>query len=128
MSFNRRDLGFAVFTLVLGAVVSAHWGKNLMVAEKIQLAFAIATLPWALGFIWEYAKDPWYKTWFGRSLMMIAVAVLLASASAIMFRLFGPDYWGRPALLVGSSALTFAAMSTRTLVLRWLQAHDKSPL
>lgn len=126
--FPARDVAFAIFTLLVGATVATLCGKDLMVAERIQLAFAIATLPWALGFIWEYSKDPWYKTWFGRSLMMIAVAVLLASTSAILFRLFGPDYWGRPALLIGSSGLTFLAMLTRTLVLRWLQSQDKTPL
>lgn len=126
--FRTREVIFAGVTLAVGAGVAACCGRDLMVAERIQLAFAIATLPWALGFIWQYAKDPWFKTWFGRSLMMIAVAVLLTSASAILFRLFGPDYWGRPVLLVASSALTFVAMCVRTLVLRWLQAHDSTPL
>lgn len=117
-----------VLSLAAGATVAVLANGPLFLAERIELAFAVATFPWALGFIWKYARDPWWRTWFGRSLMMIAVAVALTSLSATLYRLFGTDYWGRPVLLVAASVLTYCAMCVRTLVLRWLQASDQSPL
>jgi hypothetical protein len=85
-------------------------------AETTQLVLAVATLPVAALFIWRFSRDLWWRTWFGRSLMMIAVAVLVYTLSAVLFRLFG-DYHGRSLMIVASSGLTFLAMLTRTVVL-----------
>lgn len=93
--------------------------------EKIQLGFAVATLPVALYFIWLFAKDRWAATWFGRSLMAIAVALALQTLSAILFRIYGPDYWSRPFLLPISAGLAFFAILSRTLVLKNAQMKDK---
>lgn len=100
----------------------------MSIPEKIALVFAILTLPAALVFIWRYARDPWWRTMFGVSLMLIAVAVLLYSLASIAFRIWGPDYIGRPVLLPAASGMTFVAMTLRTVVLWRLQRADRSPL
>lgn len=94
-------------------------------SEKVAFAFAVATLPVALVFIWRFARDLWYKTAFGVSLMMIAVAIVFATVSSILFRLYGYGYWGRPVLLVATASLTFTAMLTRTVVLIRAQNAEK---
>ena len=119
-----RGIALVALSLILGAAVAVFGSHGLTWFEAIQLSFATATLPWALAFIWLFGRDPWWRSWFGRSLMMIAVAVAATSLSGVLFRLFGPDYWGRPVILVAAAVLAFAAMVTRTFVLRDLQAAD----
>lgn len=94
-------------------------------SEKISFVLALATLPIALLFIWRFARDLWYKTAFGVSLMLIAIAIVLSTVSSILFRLYGVDYWGRPVMIVTTWALTFVAMLTRTVVLIRAQNADK---
>lgn len=97
----------------------------MTVPETISFVFAAATLPVALLFIWRYSRDLWWRTPFGWSVMLIAVAVVLYSLSSILFRLFGPEYFGRPLLLPLSAAATFVAMLLRTLVLWQVQKYDR---
>lgn len=94
-------------------------------SEQIAFVFLVATLPVALLFIWRFSRDLWFKTPFGISLMMIAVAIVLATCSSILFRLYGPTYWGRPVMIVATAVLTFLAMLTRTVVLIRAQNAEK---
>lgn len=93
------------------------------------------TVPWALWFIilyctdegwWSYRREGRsYPNWFGRSLMLIAVAVLLSSAGTVLFRIFGFNYPLRTALVVAIWTLTPAAMVMRTLVLWRAKRGDR---
>lgn len=95
------------------------WG-----AEAVQGNVAFLTLPVAACFMYLYARDPWWSTWFGRSLMLIAVAIFVACVATVLFRRFG-DYPGRDLMLIVSADLTFVAMVSRTLVLRREQRADR---
>ena len=97
-------------------------------AETFQLVLAWITLPFALRFVWRFAhpSERWYKTMFGWSLMTLAVAVVLQMIQAILFRLFGADYWGRPVILIVAASLTFVAMVLRDHVLGKAQRDDRA--
>jgi hypothetical protein len=93
-------------------------------AEQVQGNVAFLTLPVSVWFMSLYARDPWWKSWFGRSLMLIAVAISVDVAATVLFRRFG-DYPGRDVMLIVSADLTFLAMLIRTLVLRAEQKADR---
>ena len=95
--------------------------------DRLSLALALLTLPWSVYFIVIYARDGWRRGWFGRSLMAIAVGVLLSCVGSIMVRLYGFDWPGRSWIAVGVWALVLFGMVTRTLVLRGAQRRDGSP-
>lgn len=94
------------------------WG-----AEVVQGNVAFLTLPVAACFVYLYSRDPWWASWFGRSLMLIGVAIFVACLATVLFRRFG-DYAGRDLMLILSADLTFAAMLIRTIVLRHEQKAD----
>jgi FlaA1/EpsC-like NDP-sugar epimerase len=112
-------------SLAFGMSVARIGRGDLGCVETVQLTLFVATLPWAVAFIVLYARDRWWRSPFGWSLMMIAVAVTLYSASAVLFRLFGQEYPLRDAMILGSSALTFLAIVVRTLVLRGVQRGER---
>lgn len=95
--------------------------------DLISFVLAVATLPGAVWFIALYAHDGWTRHWFGRSLMAIAVAVLVSCGGAIMFRIFGMDYPGREWVGVVVWSLACFGMWTRALVLRAAQRADVPP-
>jgi bacteriorhodopsin len=96
------------------------------VLDRIALVLALLTFPWAVYFIAIYAGDGWWRQWFGRSLMAIAVGVLVSCAGAILVRLYGFDWWGRSALGVVVWTLVLFGMVARTLVLRSAQRRDRA--
>lgn len=119
----RRHLLWATALLLVVCVQTIGyltWG-----AERVQGNVAALTIPIAAWFCWLYMHDPWWRSWFGRSLMALAAAIWLACVATVLFRLFG-DYWGRDLMLIVSADLTFAAMLARTLVLRSEQKADDS--
>lgn len=112
--------------IVVLLVVAAVWQAvaiHLWGAERVQGNVAAMTLPVTVWFVSLYARDPWWRSWFGRSLMLIAVAVFLYTLSVVLFRNYG-DYPGRDIMLVASADATFLAMLVRTLVLRSEQKAD----
>lgn len=118
----RKSLGWALLILILAAIQTTSyltWG-----AEVVQGNVAFLTLPVAGCFMYLYARDPWWKSWFGRSLMLIAVAIFVACTATVLFRRLG-DYPGRDLMLILSADLTFAAMLIRTIVLRREQKADR---
>lgn len=86
--------------------------------EYAQGWIAGATLPVTLAFLVLFTRrtERWWTTWFGRSLFLLALGVLLYSATTVLYRTVG-DYPGRPGLLIASTALVFVAMTIRTVVL-----------
>lgn len=96
-------------------------------AERVQGNVAVLTLAWSVWFMWIYSRDPWWRTWFGRSLMLLAVGLTLQEASVVLFRNFG-DYPGRELLIVITQDVILAAMVIRTIVLRDAQRNDRNHL
>lgn len=86
--------------------------------EAAQAWIATATLPVSVVFLLLFARpsEHWWATWFGRSLMLLALGVLAYSCATVLYRWFG-DYPGRPFVLLFSTTAVFLAMSIRTGVL-----------
>jgi len=117
----RRAVVLTVGTLVvLGALGFVAW---LFGGERVQVAMAVPTMPVTLWFIVMYLRDPWWKTWFGRSLMLLAVTVLLWTLATLLYRLLG-DYPGRDFMLTAIGVGAFVALLIRALVLRAAQLAD----
>lgn len=95
-------------------------------AEQIQTALALLTLPVAVTFIVLFGRpsEGWWRTWFGRSLMILAIGVASNSTVTVLYRFLG-EYPGRDVLLVFSSAAILVAMVIRTIVLRDAQRADR---
>lgn len=93
--------------------------------ESLQLYLAFATLPLALGFILIYVPEKPWRTWFGSSLLLLAVAVLLYTLSVVLYRMLGPDYAGRAQMVTASVSLTFVAMLMRLCVLSVEQWRER---
>lgn len=98
-----------------------------MSLDRATLFIALGTLPGAVWFIWLYMFDGWWRQWFGRSLMAIAVGVLIACIGAICVRLYGFDWWLRPWIGVTVWSLTLFGMWTRAVVLYLAKRDDKRP-
>lgn len=98
------------------------------VPETISLILVLITLPGSVWFIWLYAFDGWHRTWFGRSLMAIAVAVLISCVGGILFRFYGLHYPMREWVSVAIWALACFGMWTRALVLVAAQRRDRNGL
>lgn len=103
-------VGLAVLIAWQGFAVY-EWG-----AERVQTNLAALTMAAAVWFVAVFAREPWHRSWFGRSLMLIAVALFLSSLATVLFRTFG-EYPYRGVLLVVSGDIALAAMVIRTLVL-----------
>jgi hypothetical protein len=114
---------YAGFLFLLVAGLTQLYVVATYGAERVQGNVALLTLPVSLWFMSLYARDPWWKSWFGRSLMLIAVAIAVDASATVLFREFG-DYPGREVMLIVSADLTFLAMLIRTLVLRAEQHAD----
>lgn len=95
--------------------------------EKIQTVFALATIVPSLLFIALFARpsERWWRSWFGVSLMMIAVVLVEYAVSTALFRLYGVNYPGRDFVIVSTSLLAFTAISLRTWVLARAQLKER---
>lgn len=98
-----------------------------MNAESVQLVICLCALVPTVDFVVRFGRpsERWWRHRFGWSLMLLAVAVLLMLAQTILFRLYGPDYWGRDVVLISASSMVFVAMLLRDLELRSLQRQDR---
>lgn len=95
--------------------------------EIAQAWIAAATLPITLAFLILFMRpsERWWATWFGWSLLLLALGVFSYSLATVLYRFLG-DYPGRPAVLIGSTILVFLAMAIRTVVLwRTQRGHHR---
>lgn len=68
----------------------------------------------------------WRDTWFGRSVMTLAAAVLWFSLLGLLASVLGPNYWGADVLRwVGRMAVA-VAMTQRLVVLIMIDREDKT--
>lgn len=93
-------------------------------AEPVQLWLAAATLPVSFAFVWLYATDGWWKTWFGRSLMLLPLAVVAYTMAVVLYRTVG-EYPGRGELLIFATGGTLIAMLIRTSVLWSMKRQER---
>jgi len=119
----RHVAGTAGLAALLGVQATTAF---LFGAERVQANVAVMTLAWSVWFMWIYSRDPWWRTWFGRSLMLLAVGLTLQEISVVLFRNFG-YYPGRDVLIVVTQDVILTAMVIRTLVLRDAQRRDRKP-
>lgn len=122
--YRSRKLAAGVVPVLVLWVLPESW----ISFEVLQLWIAMVTLPVTVLFIVAYAPERPHRHWFGSSLMLIAWAVLFWSASVVLYRLLGSDYWARPYMVKASVSLTLAAMIMRTCVLLADQAQDERGL
>lgn len=96
-------------------------------ADDLQLWIAVPAIAVTIVFIGMFARpsERWWKTMFGTSLMLLAVAILIAETTVVLFRIYGPEYYGRDVLRVTAQCMTFVAMALRTWVLFSAQRHDR---
>lgn len=76
-------------------------------------------------FIVLFAREPWRKTTFGRSIMTLAAALALFSLLGVLVTFLGEDYPWRDEVRAIGRLLIFVAMSSRLLVLARLQRSDR---
>lgn len=92
--------------------------------ETTQAYIAAATLPVTLVFLGLFLRERWWATWFGWSLMLLALGVFAYSATTVLWRTLG-EYPGRPALLIVATTFVLVAMTIRTAVLWRTQRKDR---
>lgn len=112
------------WTVTILVTVAVLLGALAFGTDRTIQVIALCTLPVAVAFIWLYATDGWYYTWFGRSLMLLAVAVLAYTVAAALLRTLG-EFELRGALLVFATGGTFLAMLIRTMVLWNVRKSDQ---
>jgi hypothetical protein len=92
--------------------------------EDVTLWVAVATLLVAAAFIALYSTDVWWTTWFGRSLMLLEISVVMYAVAIVLLRLYG-DYPWRNVLLLFATGGTFLALLLRTMVLWAVKSADR---
>lgn len=88
---------------------------------------ATACLLWlsALAFIIYFAREyNWRRHPMGRSLMTMAVGVLILSTHGALFQVFGPGYWGRSWVVPAGRILVTVAFVQRIFALRRARRDD----
>lgn len=88
---------------------------------------ALAGLLWlgSLVFIVSYSLEAWWQTWFGRSLMTMAIGMFIFASMALISMRLGPDYPFRDALRLVGYALLNLAMWSRVYVLWRARKADR---
>jgi amino acid transporter len=97
---------------VVAAVSATTVGANLLVS---------------LAFIVLFAREPWRKSVFGRSVMTLAVALLMFSVLGVLVTFLGENYPFRDEVRALGRLLILGAMGSRLWVLFRLQRGDRRP-
>ena len=84
-----------------------------------------ANLVVSVVFIALFAREPWRRTVFGRSIMTLAAALALFSLLGVLVTFLGEDYPFRDEVRTIGRLLIFAAMTSRLYVLARLQREDR---
>lgn len=91
----------------------------------LNLILLIGALVAATGFIGIYAThSPWRVSVVGRSMMLLAVSVVLLILSGIFYNAFGPDYPGRDLVRVCSFLFLNISLWYQLFVLVRVQNSD----
>lgn len=114
-------LGVGIASVVTICVLGQVFGF-----QQVSLNVLYLTLPVALLFIVAYVPERPWSTWFGTSLLLLAIGVFVAGLAALLFRVYGIDYPFRELLGAVWIGTVFAAMVMRTWVLiaaQWRNRH-----
>ena len=102
--------------------MEATWDALVNVVSTVTVA---ANLLVSLTFIVLFAREPWRKTIFGRSIMTLAAALALFSLLGVLVTFLGEDYSLRNEVRMVGRLLILLAMSSRLLVLWRLQRSSR---
>ena len=80
----------------------------------------------ALTFVLLFVREPWWRSWFGRSLMTMAVGMFIFASMALLQIRLGSDYPFRGTLRLIGYALLTVAMWSRVYVLWRARRADRS--
>lgn len=114
-------LGIGAATVVGICVLGALLGFQM-----VSLWVLYLTIPASLVFIVAYTPERPWTSWFGTSLLLLAVGVLAACLAGMLFRVYGLDYRSRELLGTAWIATVYVAMVMRTWVLlavQWRTRH-----
>jgi amino acid transporter len=89
------------------------WDTLVTAASAVAVVFNLVVTG---VFIAIYAREPWRRTWFGQSIMILAIAVLIFSALGTLAT-FWPDYPFREEIRLLGRVLIAIAMTQRLVVL-----------
>lgn len=67
----------------------------------------------------------WRFSWFGQSVMILAVAVLMFSVLGLLGTVLGPNYWGEDVLRLLARMIVTVAMTQRLWVLLRIERSDR---
>lgn len=90
------------------------------IVEAVSSAFVVFNVLVSLVFIVAYHRHrdhAWRRTWFGQSVMILAVAVLMFSVLGLLQQVLGPNYWGQDTLRLVARVAVAVAMTQRLWVL-----------
>lgn len=91
------------------------------------LSTATAAILWlsALAFIVYFAREyQWLKSPMGRSLMTMAVGVLILATHGVLYQVFGPEYRGRSWVVPAGRLIVTVAFIQRIFALRRARRDD----
>lgn len=91
----------------------------------ILAALSVAILIVYVGFMAEFARDKWWRSMLGQSLMVLAFAIVIFSLLAVARQVFGDDYWGREWFIGIGRTLVVVAGAQRWYVLRKARRSDR---
>ncbi|MGH1563024.1 putative phage holin [Mumia sp. DW29H23] len=82
----------------------------------------------AVAFVVMFAREPWWRSWFGRSLMAMAGALVVFALVVVLTLWLGRHYPGREALRVTGYSLVAVAIWSRVYVLWRVRRDDRKHL
>ena len=86
---------------------------------------SVAILLTYVGFMIEFARDLWWRSMLGQSLMVLAFAVVIFSLLAVARQFLGPEYWGRQWFIGIGRTLVLIAGLQRWYVLHQARRRDR---
>jgi len=86
---------------------------------------ATGTLLVASVFIVGFLRDPWWRSQFGQSVMVMAIGLWLFALQTVLVQYLGPDYPHRQAVRIFAQSLIPLALTQRTWVLLHAQWRDR---
>ena len=76
-------------------------------------------------FIAVFYREPWRRSWFGQSVMILAVAIWVFSVQGTLIEIFGAGYRFQEEVRLFGRILVAVAMTQRLLVLSKLRHADR---
>lgn len=107
-----------------GEIMGAAWDALVTTLSAAAVVFNLIV---TAVFIGIYAREPWRRTWFGQSIMILAVAVLIFSTLGTIAT-FWPDYPFREEIRLCGRLLIAVAMTQRLVVLVRLRSSPADDL